>query len=153
MDITKQRYGIAFPFGDSPSGYFLKTTNNPREEIKTNLTHLLLTRKGSRYFLPDFGTRLYQFIFEPMDNRTFDAIEAEIRDAVRKYIPNLRIDKITITPAAEAEETEGTLVTTNDDRVYRVAGAGTDEYTAKVLIEFTITDSAFETRDFVIINL
>ena len=150
---TNGTFGINFPFRDSRKGYYMEMTESPEEEIRADFIHLLLTRKGTRYFLPDFGTRLYQFIFEPMDNRTFDAIEAEIRDAVRKYIPNLRIDKITITPAAEAEETEGTLVTTNDDRVYRVAGAGTDEYTAKVLIEFTITDSAFETRDFVIINL
>tara|TARA_R110002020_G_scaffold249529_4_gene463461 strand:- start:2862 stop:3320 length:459 start_codon:yes stop_codon:yes gene_type:complete len=150
---TNGTFGINFPFRDSTKGFYMEMTESPEEEIRADFIHLLLTRKGTRYFLPDFGTRLYQFIFEPMDNRTFDAIEAEIRDAVRKYIPNLRIDKITITPAAEAEETEGTLVTTNDDRVYRVAGAGTDEYTAKVLIEFTITDSAFETRDFVIINL
>ncbi len=40
MDITNQRYGVAFPFRDSPSGYFLRTTNNPREEIKSNLIHL-----------------------------------------------------------------------------------------------------------------
>ena len=150
---TNGTFGINFPFRDSTKGYYMEMTESREEEIRADFIHLLLTRKGTRQFLPDFGTRLYQFIFEPMDNRTFDAIEAEIRDAVRKYIPNLRIDKITITPAAEAEETEGTLVTTNDDRVYRVAGAGTDEYTAKVLIEFTITDSAFETRDFVIINL
>ena len=150
---TNGTFGINFPFRDSAKGYYMDMTESPESEVRADFIHLLLPRKGTRYFLPDFGTRLYQFIFEPMDNRTFDAIEAEIRDAVIKYIPNLRIDKITITHAAEAEETEGTLVTTNDDRVYRVAGAGTDEYTAKVLIEFTITDSAFETRDFVIINL
>ena len=86
MDITKQRYGVAFPFSDSPSGYFLKTTNSPREEIKTNLIHLLLTRKGSRYFLPDFGTKLYQFIFEPIDDTTFKAIKADIIEAVETYI-------------------------------------------------------------------
>ena len=124
---TNGTFGINFPFRDSAKGYYMEMTESPEEEIRADFIHLLLTRKGTRYFLPDFGTRLYQFIFEPMDNRTFDAIEAEIRDAV--------------------------LVTTNDDRVYRVAGAGTDDYTAKVLIEFTITDSAFETRDFVIINL
>ena len=146
-------YGINFPLTKSRLGYVFDLTESPEEEIKADLIHLLLTRKGMRYFLPDFGTRLYEYIFEPMDSPTFDSIEAEIREQVDKYIPNLRIDKITITPMMEAEETEGTLVNTNDDRVYRVSDTSTEEYTAKVRIDFTSTSSAFETKDFVIINL
>ena len=42
-----------------------------------------------------------------MDNRTFDAIEAEIRDATIKYIPNLKIDKITITPCSRSGGNRG----------------------------------------------
>jgi len=146
-------YGINFPLTNSRLGYVFDLTESPEEEIKADLIHLLLTRKGMRYFLPDFGTRLYEYIFEPMDNPTFDSIEAEIREQVDKYIPNLRIDKIIITPMTEAEDTEGTLVNTNDDRVYRVSDTSTEEYTAKVRIDFTSTSSAFETKDFVIINL
>ena len=146
-------YGINFPLNKSRLGYAFDLTETPDEEIKANLIHLLLTRKGMRYYLPDFGTRLYEYIFEPMDNQTFDSIESEIREQVDKYIPNLRIDKIVITPLTEAEEGEGVLVTDNDDRVYRVAGGGTEEYTAKIRVDFTTTGGAFETRDFVIINL
>ena len=146
-------YGINFPLTKSRLGYVFDLTESPEEEIKADLIHLLLTRKGMRYFLPDFGTRLYEYIFEPMDNPTFDSIEAEIREQVDKYIPNLRIDKIIITPMTEAEDTEGTLVNTNDDRAYRVSDTSTEEYTAKVRIDFTSTSSAFETKDFVIINL
>ena len=112
-----------------------------------------MTRKGTRYFLPDFGTRLYEYIFEPLDSFTFSDIEQEIKDAVKKYIPNLVINKITITPQIEAEDTEGTLVTTNDDRVYRVAGEGTEEHTAKIKLDFTIKNDVFETHDFIIINI
>jgi phage baseplate assembly protein W len=146
-------YGIDFPFQDSELGYYLKLTETPEEEIKADLIHLLLTRKGSRYFLPDFGTRLYEYIFEPLDSPTFDSIEAEIREQVGKYIPNLQITNLTVEPALEAEETAGTIVADNDPRVYRIAGQGTKEHTAKVKIEFTITTNAFETKDFVIITL
>ena len=82
-------YGITFPFRDSFDGKYLDLTEYAQEEIRTDLIHLLLTRKGSRYFLPDFGTRLYEYIFEPLDGPTFNQIEAEIRDSVEKYIPNL----------------------------------------------------------------
>tara|TARA_Y100001963_G_C6453887_1_gene297091 strand:+ start:91 stop:549 length:459 start_codon:yes stop_codon:yes gene_type:complete len=146
-------YGINFPFNESPLGFYLDLSDSPEAEIRSNLIHLLLTRKGSRYFLPDFGTRLYEYIFEPLDSFTFSDIEQEIKDSVKKYIPNLIINKITITSELEAEESEGTLVTTNDDRVYRVAGEGTEEHTAKVKLDFTIKNDVFETHDFIIINL
>jgi phage baseplate assembly protein W len=155
MDITNQRYGVAFPFRDSPSGYFLRTTNNPREEIKSNLIHLLLTRKGSRYFLPDFGTRLYQFIFEPIDATTFKAIDAEIKQAVDTYIPNIKINEIKIEPLDLSQPTDQNDVSATElnGSIYRVAGDGTEEHTAKISIDFTVKDDVFGNRDFVIINL
>ena len=146
-------YGIDFPFQDSELGYYLKLTETPEEEIKADLIHLLLTRKGSRYFLPDFGTRLYEYIFEPLDTPTFDSIESEIREQVGKYIPNLTINAVNVESAMDAEETEGTIVTDNDPRVYRIAGQGTKEHTAKVRLDYTITNNVFETKDFIIINL
>jgi phage baseplate assembly protein W len=96
MNIRKKTYGVNFPFGDSDNGDFLKLTETPELEVKSNLIHLLLTRKGSRYYLPDFGTNLYQYIFEPLDDITMGKIEDEINDAVEKYIPNLTINKIAI---------------------------------------------------------
>jgi phage baseplate assembly protein W len=96
MNIRKNTYGLNFPFSDGSNGDFLKLTETPELEIKSNLIHLLLTKKGSRYYLPDFGTNLYQYIFEPLDDITLGKIEDEILDAVEKYIPNLTIDKINI---------------------------------------------------------
>ena len=98
-------YGIAFPFNDSPDGKYLKLTQTANDEIRTDLIHLLLTRKGSRYFLPDFGTRLYEYIFEPLDSPTFNNIESEIKQSCEKYLPQLLITNISI-KAAESEEAD-----------------------------------------------
>lgn len=147
-------YGINFPFRDSFIGQYLDTSDYPAEELRTDLIHLLLTRKGSRYYLPDFGTRLLEYIFEPLDGPTFSDIEGEIRDSISKYIPQLLINSITITPASE--DTEQALAVNNpelDARVFRVPGQNTVEYTAKVRIDYTITNEAFETRDFIILNI
>jgi phage baseplate assembly protein W len=146
-------YGIDFPFQDSELGYYLQLTETPEAEIRANLIHLLLTRKGTRYFLPDFGTRLYEYIFEPLDSVTFESIESEIREQVLKYIPNLKITAVTVEPALEAEEVPGTLVSDNDPRVFRIAGEGLKEHTAKIKIDFVITSNSFESKDFIIINL
>jgi phage baseplate assembly protein W len=146
-------YGIAFPFNDSREGKFLQLTELTDDEIRTDLIHLILTRKGSRYFLPNFGTRLYEFIFEPMDGPTFSDIQNDIRDSVDEYLPGVKITNIDIQPASEGELDLDTVVSTNDDRVYRVPGIGTKEHTAKIKIEYTLENSVFNTSDFVIINI
>ena len=146
-------YGINFPFQDSRMGKYLSLSETADEEIRTDLVHLLLTRKGTRYFLPDFGTRLYEFIFEPLDGPTFSEIEAEIRESVQEYLPNLTITKITVKAASDGEEGKGTYVNDNDERVYRVPGIGTKEQTETVRIDYTITESVFNSSDFVIINI
>tara|TARA_R110000824_G_scaffold217131_4_gene403673 strand:- start:3678 stop:4184 length:507 start_codon:yes stop_codon:yes gene_type:complete len=168
MTIARERYGIAFPFADSDSGFFLKTTDTPTEEVKTDLIHLILTRKGSRYFLPDFGTRLYEYIFEPMDSMTFQAIDSELRDVIEKYIPNVVVNEIKIDTLEDARDEEKRINSSNhpslvsndstvdtdlDERIYRIAGDGTEEYTAKIFIDYSIKDDVFGTRDFIIINL
>jgi phage baseplate assembly protein W len=78
-------YGINFPFKDSYEGNYLSLSQTD-EEIRSNLIHLLLTRKGTRYYLPDFGTRLYEYLFEPLDGPTFSDLESEIRDSVSEFI-------------------------------------------------------------------
>ena len=151
MAIT---YGIDFPFRISPKGDFLVMTETPEREIRANLIHLLLTRKGSRYYLPDFGTRLMEFIFDPLDGPTFSSIEAEIRDSVSKYIPNLQITTISITDATQEESSQ--TVTTAGNVINQgliIPNQGVVEYTAKVRVDFTVTNDAFGTQDFVIINI
>ena len=146
-------YGINFPFRDSYDGRYLDLSDTPDEEIRTDLIHLLLTRKGTRYFLPDFGTRLYEYIFEPLDGPTFAQLEAEIRETVRIYIPNLKITSIQVYDASTEEESEDRTVISGDERVFRVPGIGTKEHTARVKLDYKVTSNAFESSDFVIINI
>jgi phage baseplate assembly protein W len=146
-------YGINFPFRDSLKGNYLSLSQDGDQEVRANLIHLLLTRKGTRYYLPDFGTRLYEFIFEPLDGPTFSDIDAEIRDAVGEYIPGITITNISITAASDGEEDKGTYINDNDERVFRVPGIGTKEHTAKVKIDYQLNDDVFNSSDFVILNI
>ena len=96
-------YGINFPFIDSYVGRYLDTSSDSDEEIRSNLVHLLMSKRGTRYFLPDFGTRLYEYIFEPLDGPTFSEIEQEIRTAAETYMPGILITNISITDSAKEE--------------------------------------------------
>lgn len=148
-------YGINFPFLQSPKGNYLRLTETTDEEIRTDLVHLLLTRRGSRYFLPDFGTRLYEYIFEPLDGATFEEIRSEIEEQIRTYIPNLTINSITIEPYTDTDEVEGQLdyELLGQASIYRIPGANTVEYSAKIKIDYTNENKAFGSRQFVIINI
>jgi len=120
---------INFPFKDSHKGFFLDLNSTDQASIKADLMHLILTRKGQRLYNPDFGTNLLRYIFEPNDGLTLTQVQEEITNVVKKYLPKLQINSITVTPTEESE------------------------YASVVRIDYTITDDVFNTTDFVIINL
>jgi len=146
-------YGIDFPFRRSLKGDFVTMTETPEREIRANLIHLLLTRKGSRYYLPDFGTRLYEYIFEPNDTITWGRIEDEIRTAIRTYIPNLEVKSITVVAADQDPEEPLSVSEEEDSRLFRVGDSSTKPYTAKVRIDYEINNEPFVSSDFIIINI
>lgn len=146
-------YGINFPFQDSTDGTYLKLTRTVESEVRTNLLHYLLTKKGTRYFLPDFGTRIHEYIFDQNDVVTFSLIEEDIRDGVKKYIPNVDITSLTIVSGDEDPDEPASYSENQDSRLFRVSDSSTKPYTAKVKLEFTVNNGGFTTSDFVIINI
>ena len=120
---------IIYPFRDSKKGFFLDLSQTDSDAIKADLMHLLLTRKGQRLYNPDFGTDLLKFIFEPNDSLTLAGLKTEITTVVKKYLPKLQIDSLTVEESTESE------------------------YAAVVTIKYTITDDVFTTSDLITINI
>jgi phage baseplate assembly protein W len=146
-------YGIDYPFKNSPKGDYLNMTDIPEKEIRANLIHLILTRRGSRYYLPDFGTRIYEFIFDQNDFITHNLIEEEIREGVKKYIPNLEINSISIMSAEDDSDHHRSVSQDEDERLFRVSEESTKPYTAVVKIDYTVNNGSFTTSDFIILNI
>ena len=147
-------YGLTFPFVTSFNGKYLDLSDYSAEEIRSNLIHLLLTRKGTRYFLPDFGTGLLEYIFEPLDGPTFKNIESEIRDSVEKFMPQLQLTNINI--SAPTGEAAGATVTTAGNVInpqLQMTNQDVTEYTATVRIDYSITNDVFNSKDFIILNI
>mgnify|MGYP000953580173 CR=1 FL=1 len=93
--MAKTRYiNIDFPFKDSKKGFYLELNQTDKDAIRADLLHLLLTNKGERLYLPDFGSDLRKYIFEPNDNVTHSSIKDNLNDTISKYIPNLTVDSI-----------------------------------------------------------
>jgi len=96
MSIRKKTIGVSFPFQDSQEGDYLKLTKSASEEVKSNFVHLLMTTKGQRYFLPQFGTNLRQYLFEPQSTENDNDIRDEINVATEEFMPNVKIKNINI---------------------------------------------------------
>jgi phage baseplate assembly protein W len=93
--MAKTRYkNIDFPFKDSKKGFYFELNQTDRDAIRADLLHLLLTNKGDRLYLPDFGSDLRKFIFEPNDSITHDDIKQSLNDSISRYIPNLIVNSI-----------------------------------------------------------
>jgi phage baseplate assembly protein W len=93
--MARTRYiNIDFPFKDSDKGFYLNLNQTDRDAIRADLLHLLLTNKGERLYLPDFGSDLKKYIFEPNDKITHDEIKDNLNDTIKKYIQNLIVNSI-----------------------------------------------------------
>lgn len=90
-----KKFNIKYPLvDDTETNSFFQMNVLTKEGLKSNLLLLLLTRKGERYYNPEFGTNLLKFIFEPNNSMTAKDIESEIKRVVNKYIPVLTIDSV-----------------------------------------------------------
>ena len=93
--MAKRQYiNIDFPFQDSKQGFYFKLNAEDKAAIKSDLLHLLLTNKGERLYMPDFGSDLKKYIFEPNDKVTHDQIKENLNQTIKRYIPNLVINSI-----------------------------------------------------------
>lgn len=88
---------IKFPIEDDViKKTMVKVNILTKNAVSSNLMLLLLTEKGSRYYMPEYGTNLLKYIFEPIDDITIADIEDDIRTTVKHYISEIDIVKITM---------------------------------------------------------
>ena len=64
--------------------------------IKQNLKNLLLTKKGERIMIPDYGVGLNDLLFQFYDNMLIGEKTIEIRRQIEKYMPFVSLDEMEI---------------------------------------------------------
>ena len=97
MAVNNRTISITFPFkDDTVSGKLLKMNTTSLDDIRSSLYFFVTTRKGERWYDPDFGTRLYEFLFEKNDAIVASEIKASLKKDIEKYFKNLLIEDIQI---------------------------------------------------------
>jgi phage baseplate assembly protein W len=69
--------------------------------VKRSLRLLLSLDTGETPFLPEFGTRLRQLLFEPIDPITTVMLREEIETTIVAFEPRVAIRQLTVTPSAD----------------------------------------------------
>ena len=70
---------------------------NDFDLVRQDLLNHLYTRKGERVMMPQFGTRLPDMLFEPLDEDTVDVVRQDIT-AVIEFDPRVRALDLQIIP-------------------------------------------------------
>ena len=74
------------------------------EAISASIDIILSTPIGSRKFLPEFGSNLNELIFEIIDEGSTIQIQHEIKRAVSKWEPRLKLNNVNVSVDLEKEE-------------------------------------------------
>ena len=92
--------GIDLPFrkSDGHSGWF-ESTSSTFDAVRNNIRCLLLTQKGERLMQPTLGLNLRKYLFEQIDEELIIAIEDDILETLKIWLPFVQIKDMKINTA------------------------------------------------------
>lgn len=100
--ISNKFVGVTLPFNNPNGIFFQSSTNN--KQLYSNIRNLLLTSRGERYMLPDFGTNLKSILFENItsEEQFTDNIKNDIVEAFTEWMPFLTIERLSVDISPDA---------------------------------------------------
>jgi phage baseplate assembly protein W len=87
--------GVTLPFQRGNNGYFAQSYQTI-EQIKSNIKNLLLTKRGERLMHPNFGTALYETLFEQNTDDLEIKVQNTIEESISTWMPFISIEEIII---------------------------------------------------------
>lgn len=110
--------GMAFPMHVDQSGSIAMSGSN---EVETSLRVVLTTAPGERLMRPEFGCRIWELLFEPINANTLGLMGEAVREAVGRWEPRVTVDDVRLEPSvgdvgAVLIHLDYTLRATNDRR-------------------------------------
>lgn len=84
--------GISYPIRRGTKGYFEQSFET-KQTIKDALANLVLTPKKSRPGRPEYGSSLYDLLFEPIEDSS--VVQSVLEEDISKWIPSINIISIT----------------------------------------------------------
>lgn len=88
--------GISFPMRVDQSGALALTSGGA--DIDGSLRMVLTTAPGERLMRPQFGCRIWDLLFEPINANTIGLMAESVKDAVSQWEPRIDLEDVQIEP-------------------------------------------------------
>jgi Bacteriophage baseplate protein W len=111
--------GWAFPLGVGPQGGIALVRREV--ELEQAMRLILSTYPGERPMRPEFGSRIRDFVFRPVNIETIAELSHEVRNALLRWEPRVNVEAVLIIPDPSDEgalyiDIQYTVKDTNDRR-------------------------------------
>jgi phage baseplate assembly protein W len=103
--------GLTLPLRSGINGYF-EQSYDTLTQIKANITNFLNTRPGERRFNPQFGTKLYQYLFDQNIEGFDEILKNVIKEDMNYWFPNVIVNTVflDITTAQKNKNTDNYII-------------------------------------------
>ena len=111
--------GVTFPLRVDQSGSIAMTKG--ADDIDSTIRMVLTTAPGERLMRPQFGCRIWELIFEPINANTMGLMREAVKEAIGRWEPRVTLEDVRL-QADEASsgrvfiEIDYLVRTTNDRR-------------------------------------
>ena len=111
--------GIAFPMRVDQSGS-IATSSGP-SDIDSSIRMILTTAPGERLMRPEFGCKIWELLFEPINANTMGLMSEAVKEAIGRWEPRVTLEDVRLDPSGQHAgevliEIDYLVRTTNDRR-------------------------------------
>jgi uncharacterized protein len=96
--------GFRFPMGVDHRGA-IALTSGP-EDLDCSIRVVLSTAPSERVMRPDFGCKIWDLLFEPVNANTVGRMAQAVRESVAQWEPRVEVEDVVVTP----NDTDASLV-------------------------------------------
>ncbi|MEM6352519.1 MAG: GPW/gp25 family protein [Cyanobacteria bacterium P01_D01_bin.14] len=91
--------GWGFPMRLTVQGGF--QLSQQTRNLEESIFIILGTRIGERLYRPDFGSRLHELVFAPLNEDTMLLAQIYAREAIQKWEPRVSVESVTAMPVPD----------------------------------------------------
>ncbi|HLI02449.1 MAG TPA: GPW/gp25 family protein [Acidimicrobiales bacterium] len=91
--------GFRFPMGVNSRGEVALTDG--AGDLDCSIRVVLATAPGERVMRPEFGCRIWDLLFEPVNANTLGAMAQAVREALAQWEPRIEVRDVVVTPDAD----------------------------------------------------
>jgi phage baseplate assembly protein W len=88
--------GVSFPLRVDQSGSIAMSSGTA--DIDSSIRMILTTAPGERVMRPQFGCRIWELLFEPINANTIGLMGEAVRESISRWEPRVTLDDVTIEP-------------------------------------------------------